>query len=57
MKNEVIAGLIGMVLLSAFLLGLAESIGKPPFWVIVVTVLLGAWIAWFQDTVRNPEAE
>ena len=57
MKNEVIAGLIGMLLLSAFLLGLAGSIGKPPFWVIVILVLTGAWIAWFQDTVRNPEAE
>ena len=57
MKNEVIAGLIGMILLSAFLLGLAESIGKTPFWVIVVTVLCGAWLAWYQDTVKNPEAE
>ena len=57
MKNETIAGLIGMTLLSAFLLGLAQSIGKTPFWVIVLLVLTGAWIAWFQDTVKNPEAE
>lgn len=57
MKNETIAGFIGMVILSAFLLGLAESIHQGPFWVIVVLVLTGAWIAWFQDTVRNPEAE
>ncbi len=57
MKNEVIAGLIGMLLVSAFLLGLANSIGKPPFWVIVLLVLTGAWIAWWQDTVKNPEAE
>lgn len=57
MKNEVIAGLIGMLILSAFLLGLAGSIGKAPFWVIIVVVLIGAWVAWFQDTVRNPEAE
>jgi hypothetical protein len=57
MKNEVIAGLIGMLLLSAFLLGLAQSIAKAPFWVIVVLVLTGAWIAWFQDTVKNPDAE
>ncbi len=57
MKNEVIAGLIGMILLSAFLLGLANSIGQPPFWVIVIVVLCGAWIAWFQDTVKNPDAE
>lgn len=57
MKNETIAGLIGMILLSGFLLGLAESIGKPPFWVIVLLVLAGAWTAWYQDTVKNPEAE
>ncbi len=57
MKNEVIAGLIGMILVSSFLLGLAGSIGKPPFWVIVVIVLSFAWIAWFQDTVKNPDAE
>ena len=57
MKNETIAGLIGMILLSAFLLGLAQSIGKTPFWVIVLLVLTGAWIAWFQDTVKNPQAE
>jgi preprotein translocase subunit SecD len=57
MKNEVIAGLIGMLLLSAFLLGLAGSIGQPPFWVIVVLVLTGAWTAWLQDTVRNPDAD
>jgi hypothetical protein len=57
MKNEVIAGLIGMALISAFLLGLANSISKTPFWVIVIIVLTGAWIAWYQDTVKNPEAE
>ncbi len=57
MKNEVIAGFLGMLLVSAFLLGLAESIGKPPFWVIVIIVLTGAWTAWYQDTVRNPDAE
>ena len=57
MKNEVVAGFIGMILISLFLLGLANSIGHTPFWVIVVVVLLGAWIAWYQDTVKNPEAE
>ena len=57
MKNETVAGFIGMILISSFLLGLANSIGKTPFWVIVVLVLTGAWIAWYQDTVMNPEAE
>ncbi len=57
MKNEVIAGLLSMILVSAFLLGLAQSIGKTPFWVIVVIVLLGAWTAWYQDTLKNPAAK
>ena len=57
MENEVIAGLLSMILISGFLLGLAESIGKPPFWVIVVIVLICAWTAWYQDTVKKPEAE
>jgi len=57
MKHEAIAGFIGIVLVSAFLLGLANSISKPPFWVIVIFVLSCAWIAWFQDTIRNPKAK
>lgn len=57
MKSEAIAGLIGMLILSAFLLGLASSIGHPPFWVIVILVMIGSWTAWYQDTVRNPDAE
>jgi len=30
-ENEVFAGLVGMILISSFLLGLAESIGKRHF--------------------------
>ena len=57
MKNETIAGFLGTLILSCFLIGLAASISKPPFWVIVLLVLAGAWYAWFQDTIKNPEAE
>ena len=57
MKNETIAGFISALLLSSFLLGLAFSINKIPFWVIVILVLVGAWAAWFQDTLKNPNAE
>ena len=57
MKNETIAGFIGTLLLSCFLLGLAGSINEGPFWVIVVLVLCGAWYAWFQDALKNPDAE
>ena len=56
-NTESIAGLIAVTLLSAFLLGLANSIGKTPFWVIVVLVLIGAWVAWYQDTVKNPPVD
>ena len=57
MKNEVIAGFIGVALISAFLLGLAGSINHTPFWIIVILVLTGAWTAWIQDTILNPEAD
>ncbi len=57
MKNEVIAGLVGTILVSAFLLGLAGSIGKAPFWAIVVIVLSGAWTTWYQETVKNSDTE
>ncbi len=56
MKNEIIAGFIGVVLINAFLLGLAHSIGKLPFTVIVVCVLTGAWVAWYQETVKKSAA-
>ena len=57
MKNETLAGLLANILLSCFLLGLANSISKPPFWVIIIFVLCCAWYAWYQDTVNNPDAE
>jgi len=57
MKNETIAGFIGVVLISMFLLGLSASINQTPFWVISVLVLICAWTAWVQDAVLNPDAE
>lgn len=53
--SDKVASTIGMILLSAFLLGLAESIGHPPFWVIVVLVLIGGWCAAWQDGIRNQD--
>lgn len=55
MSNTIdkLAGLVGMALISAFLLGLAESIGKPPFWAIVVIVLTMAWIAYYEEAIRK----
>ncbi len=51
--NERIAGAIAMIIVSAFLLGLANSISQTPFWVIVLCVLPMGWIAWWQETVRH----
>ena len=56
-SSEAIAGLIGVGILSAFLLGLSASIGKAPFWVICIIVLIFAWTAWIQDTLLNTDAE
>jgi len=57
MKNETIAGFIGIVFISLFLIGLSASISQPPFWVISIFVLICAWTAWIQDTILNPNAE
>ena len=57
MKNETLAGFLGTLLLSCFLIGLAASIGKTPFWFIVIIVLTGAWYAWVQETIKNPQAD
>lgn len=48
-----IAGFTGMLLISAFLLGLAESIGAAPFWVIVLLVLAAAWAGWIEESLRR----
>jgi|GEM_PF-1795516 len=48
-----IAGFIGMSILSAFLVGLADSIHTTPFWVIVIGVLTMGWIAYFEESIRG----
>ena len=48
-----IAGLIGMTIVSAFLLGLADSIHTTPFWIIVVFVLAMGWAAYFEESIRG----
>ncbi|MDH3688541.1 MAG: hypothetical protein OEU36_03525 [Gammaproteobacteria bacterium] len=51
--NEIVAGAIGMIIVSAFLLGLASSIDHTPFWGIVLCVLPMGWFAWWQETIRH----
>ena len=50
---EKVTGLIGMIILNAFLLGLAGSINETPFWVIVVMVLSMGWYAWYDETIKH----
>ena len=48
-----ISGALGMFLVSAFLLGLAESIGELPFWVIVFLVLGMGWTAFYDEAIKK----
>ena len=49
-----IAGLVAMTILSIFLIGLAESIGHIPFWIIVLAVLAMAWRGYCEEAFRKP---
>ena len=57
MKCESVAGFLGMLLFSAILLGVAESIGKRPFWITVFVVMLGARDSCFQGPAKIPQAQ
>jgi MFS superfamily sulfate permease-like transporter len=50
---ERIAGFLGMALITAFLVGLADSIHRWPFWVIVAIVLTMGWVAYYEEAVRR----
>lgn len=52
--DALIGGVIGMAIISAFLLGLAESIGAAPFWIITVGVLVLAFVDFYEECVRKP---
>ena len=51
--DNLIAGLIGLALIGAFALGLADSIGTIPFWLIVIFVLCLASADFIQSCLRN----
>ena len=55
--GQFIAGLIGMALIGAFLIGLADSIHAMPFWVITVSVLVCALIDFYQSCVQRPRQD
>jgi membrane protein implicated in regulation of membrane protease activity len=60
-KTRLILGLLGTMLLSVFIVGVAHSIstgfagfwGGLPFWVIAVVVLSMAWFDFFDQCVRK----
>lgn len=62
-KNKIILGLIGTVLVSVFVIGLANSIstgfagfwGGLPFWVIVIFVLSLAVTDYVQECILDKD--
>ena len=51
--DNLIAGLVGLVIVGAFTLGLAESIGTAPFWIIVALVLAFASYDFYESCIKN----
>ena len=51
--DNIIAGAIGVTLVGAFLLGLAESIGAIPFWFITVGVLCLCLVDYYEDGLKK----
>ena len=56
-KINMVAGLIGVGLLCALLIGLAISIGSIPFAIIVAIVLILAITEFWQSATRDLHAE
>lgn len=52
--DALIGGVIGMVIIAAFLMGLAESINAVPFWIITLGVLILAFIDFYEECIRKP---
>lgn len=51
--DNIIAGLVGLAIVGAFAIGLAESIGTAPFWIIVIFVLGLVGTDFIQSCLRN----
>ena len=51
--DNIIAGGIGAAILAAFLLGLAESIGALPFWIITVSVLVMCLFDYYEEGFKK----
>lgn len=51
--DNLVAGSVGMSIISAFLIGLAESIGAVPFWIITVGVLALCLFDYYQSCIKK----
>lgn len=49
------AAVIGMLIVTAFLLGLGDAIHEAPFWIIVVGVLCLAWYGVYEECFKKPK--
>lgn len=54
-NSERAAAIIGMLIVSAFLLGLGETIHEAPFWVIVIGVLAMAWYGVYEECFKKKD--
>jgi hypothetical protein len=51
--DSLIAGTIGVAIVAAFLMGLAESINAVPFWVITIGVLALALFDYYEGCIKK----
>ena len=51
--DNLVAGTIGMALIIAFLIGLAESIGAVPFWAITIGVLALCLFDYYESCIKK----
>jgi hypothetical protein len=51
--DNLIAGTVGVALIIAFLIGLAESIGAIPFWVITIGVLAFCLFDYYESCIKK----
>ena len=52
-NSERAAAVIGMLIVTAFLLGLGEAIHEYPFWAIVLGVLSMAWYGVYEECFKK----
>ncbi len=51
--DTIISGIIGVGILLAFIIGLANSINALPFWIIVLSVSALALLNFYEECIRK----